>query len=590
MIKNRIIQIALVLLGFTLFSCEPNEVDKPGIGNAPKAEDLDFTITAGSDAFHYIITNTSSVTGIANWDLGNGTKIIGNAVDAYFPIAKTYTIALTLYTSGGSTVITKELEQAETDWDYLSSPLIIALTGGAEDADGKTWVIDSLSSGHLGVGEAGATTPNWWSAQPVEKKGHYLYDDEFTFKLVNFVYTINTHGSTHANHDGNADEDGFSAGYYTGTIWNDSYDIDVTVNDAARGALTWSMTEANGKSYINLSSQNGNISYDDGNPRSYEILDWNENYLYLRTVSTGNARYHKLIPKGYVKPKITYGISVNPTANPNEYQMELSNVSIPADLSIAKVEWNFGDVTAPGVYSTTDYTEEVTFTYMAANTYTVEVTVTDNNGDTYVVTEEVEVTANHPDYVPYIETGMSMYTDFDQLFCKTGVDQSGQVASFSIVDNPEVNYKNSSAHCIRFTKVNSQYANVYVQLSSAYRFDLTVQTKFKLLVYGNAGDKVLLKLENTDRGANSWQTGTSDLIYTIQETNEWEVAEFDFTGVAAGWDWTGDIYTSDITTDPNFNTGFYNIVRVMVNPGDGSSTYSVLIDDWAGPTVAGWKK
>ncbi|KAB2868724.1 MAG: hypothetical protein F9K37_09655, partial [Bacteroidales bacterium] len=259
MIKNKIIQIALVLLGLTFFGCEPAELDKPEIGNAPKVEDLDFTIAPGDDAFHFVISNTSTINGIANWDLGNGTKIVGKSVIGEYRIAGDYSVTLTLYTSGGSASLTKSFNQPETDWDFLASPLITALTGGAEDADGKTWVIDSINPGHLGVGPNDATGPTWWSATPLAKAGHYLYDDEYTFKLIDFVYTINTHGSTHANHDGNADEDGFAGGYYTGTLWNDAYDIDVNTNDAARGALTWSITEANNKKFINLSSQKGNI-------------------------------------------------------------------------------------------------------------------------------------------------------------------------------------------------------------------------------------------------------------------------------------------------------------------------------------------
>ncbi len=590
MSKKNILFGVLVLVGLTWHACEPSEVGKPDVGKAPRVEDLSFTITPGEDAFHFVFTNTSSLKGIANWDLGNGSKAIGNTVTAYFPIAKTYTVTLTLYASGGSASLSQELTQNETDWDFLASPLITAITGGVESANGKTWVIDSINPGHLGVGPANETKPSWWSAQPREKTGHFLYDDEFTFKLVDFVYGIDTHGKTHVNHDGNADEDGFAGGYYTSLLWNDAYDADVATNDAARGALTWSINEVNGKSYINISSQSGNISYDDGNPRSYEILEWNDNFLYLRSASAGNARYHKLIPKGYVKPKISYELSITPTLNPNEYSMQLSNVTIPADLTISKVEWDFGDASSPNVYTSTDYNEVVTFTYMAAGTYTVKVTVTDNNHDTYVVTSKVVVAADHPDYVPYIETGMSIYANFDDIFCKFAVDNADNVGSFSLIANPETGYKNDSKTCLQFTKVNSQWANVYIKLSSAYRFDLTVQTKFKVLVYGNAGDKVLLKLENNDMGGNAWQTATHDLFYTIQESNEWEIAEFNFSGIGAGWDWTGTIFTSDVTTDPNFNTGFYNVVRIMVNPGDATATYSVILDNWAGPTVNGWKK
>lgn len=60
-------------------ACEPQMADKPEIGAAPTADQLNFTITPGSDAFNFVIENTSSVTGIASWDFGNGTKATGNS-------------------------------------------------------------------------------------------------------------------------------------------------------------------------------------------------------------------------------------------------------------------------------------------------------------------------------------------------------------------------------------------------------------------------------------------------------------------------------------------------------------------------------
>jgi hypothetical protein len=128
-----------------------------------------------------------------------------------------------------------------------------------------------------------------------------------------------------------------------------------------------------------------------------------------------------------------------------------------------------------------------------------------------------------------------------------------------------------------------------MQLPAGYRFDLTKTSVFKMMVRGKAGQNVLLKLENTDKGGNAWQTGTYDLIYTIQQDDTWEVAEFDFAGVGAGWDWTGDQFTSDITTDARFNEGFYNVIRIMCNPGVGEGVHEFYFDDLAGPHVEGLK-
>ncbi|QKG80675.1 PKD domain-containing protein [Tenuifilum thalassicum] len=271
--RKNIIIAALALIGFAWYGCEPMEPDKPSIGNAPTEDQLDFQIIPGDDAFHYILVNASSIPGVPNWDLGNGNKYVGDSAVAYYPSPGTYTIKLTLYAKGGSTTISKTHEQTETDWEFFANPLITALTGGADAPNGKTWVIDSLSDAHLGVGPADSYSPVWWAAAPLAKSGHHLYDDEFTFKLVGFEYNINTHGSTHVNHDGNADEDGIAGGYYISELWSDAYDIDLTTNDAARGPLTWSIVEEDGKSYIVISSQSGNISYDDGNPVSMKSLN-----------------------------------------------------------------------------------------------------------------------------------------------------------------------------------------------------------------------------------------------------------------------------------------------------------------------------
>jgi hypothetical protein len=182
---------------------------------------------------------------------------------------------------------------------------------------------------------------------------------------------------------------------------------------------------------------------------------------------------------------------------------------------------------------------------------------------------------------------MITYNDFSevQVFPVLGQD-----CSVTIVDNPSKIYPNKSTKVAYYTKSNNQWANAYMQLNAGYRFDLRLQQIFKVYVYGKAGDQILLKLENTDKGGNAWQTGTYDLIYTIQKDNTWEVAEYDFNGVGAGWDWTGDIFTSNIITDDRFNHDFYNVVRIMCNPGNGSGTHSFYFDDLSGPHVEGIQK
>lgn len=210
-----------------------------------------------------------------------------------------YQIKMTLLTSRGKASIAKTFTQTKTDYSSFDDPLLVAIIGGVDALNGKTWVIDSTNSAHLGVGEPAVRDPNWWSAPANDKKGHFLYDDEFNFQVVGFVYTIDTHGETHANSDGGAVDKGIEAGYSKSVFWANEYDKDVNTNDAERGKIIWSVKEENSTKYIELSTQAGVIGYDDGNPRKYEILEWTNNYLHLRTRGDANARYLKLIPKGY---------------------------------------------------------------------------------------------------------------------------------------------------------------------------------------------------------------------------------------------------------------------------------------------------
>ena len=584
--KKHILFSALVLVGLSWFGCEPTELDKPNIGSAPTAEELDFTITQGSDPYHFVIVNTSSVKGVASWDLGNGMKDKGDSVIAYYPLPDTYNIELTLYTKAGSAKKIKSHETTETDWSYFTDSLIIALCGGAEDPDGKTWVIDSLTRGHFGVGPSSNYNLEWWNANPLEKSADKIYDDEWTFILQDFRLNINSHGQTLCSNT--AVDRGLTGGYYVERIWNNDFDSWVTTNDANRGNMVWMVEKNEGKYYIKTSPDGAILGFDRGGPNVYEVIFFDEHYLYLRVLDNeSTASYNRFIAKGYAPPTITFDFTITPTGSPNEYNFSISNLSVPQGATISQFKYNFGD---GETCETANPDTIIKHTYMRKGTYIVKLETITSLG-TINKEEILTIDSNHPSYTPYLLDAMVMYNDFGETtLVPMQVDQAGGEATLEIVSNPDNSlYPNRSAHCALFTKYNTQWANAYTRLPDGYRFDLTLQPIFKVLVYGTAGDQILLKLENTDRGANAWQTGTYDVIYTIQNDNKWEIAEFNFAGVGAGWDWTGDIYTSDVTTDPNFNTDFYNIVRIMINPGNSSGTFSVHLDDLAGPHVEGLK-
>lgn len=110
--KIRNIFIALMSVSLVFSACEPQMLDAPEVGSAPTQADLIITINQGEDENHWIIKNESTITGIANWDFGNGVTGTGNEVIVSYPDIAVYTISLTLVTKGG--VATKTIEHNQT--------------------------------------------------------------------------------------------------------------------------------------------------------------------------------------------------------------------------------------------------------------------------------------------------------------------------------------------------------------------------------------------------------------------------------------------------------------------------------------------
>ena len=153
--------------------------------------------------------------------------------------------------------------------------LIQALTGGSS----KTWRVKSEVSNHFGLGPVGGTTPcQYYGAGVEEKTGVGAYDDR---------WVINSDGTI--NHITNNDIFGRAAQVFadlgdTGTGGVDGDDI---LNYQFAGYTdNWVITDP-GQVSINLTG-NAFFTYYTGGNHVYEIWDYNENELYLKTVDGAN--------------------------------------------------------------------------------------------------------------------------------------------------------------------------------------------------------------------------------------------------------------------------------------------------------------
>ncbi len=216
--KNQIIKISRILL-LLLFiaACSPQELDDYGLENISSLTDdqVSFTQTV-SPTSDNVITFASTTQIPTNgvytmrWDLGNGAS--GNKATAtgVYPFAGDYTVTLSIHFPDGSIAKKSQVVSfADNDYSLVDTPVYRNLTGGADDADGKTWVFDQYNNfvaevanalaplkaeypepdrgaayaitGHMGLGPQGSRGQSWWGAAANDKLTWEMYSSKFTF-------------------------------------------------------------------------------------------------------------------------------------------------------------------------------------------------------------------------------------------------------------------------------------------------------------------------------------------------------------------------------------------------------------------------
>jgi hypothetical protein len=597
----RYISILFVGIITLMLSCKP-EYDELSSAAAPDASQLSFTVTPVSgNQYKVKFANTSAVNGIISWNFGNGAKGVGPEATTDYNLKGTYTITMTLYTKGGSASVTKTYTQPIDNMALLLSDEVKLLIGAANDPAGKTWVIDNDAVGHFGLGpnalmdkdvkwtsiESNLASFEWYKAAVNEKVGWECYDDELTFIFNNNTFNVifKNNGKSFGRKEGVATH---AASYTNIEKTDDQYDRIFTY-EAARNGLTstWVPSVEGNRLYvtfgganpifpmydINSSDSKFRIAYVDADHLAMIGLDGDDQ----------NARLFILKRKGYIRPEPTFNINVAATANANEFAAKLTNLVVPAGVTINNVIYDFGDGSTPEESAIP--TEIVNHIYQYKGNFEVKITVV-ANGKEFIKTAYADVTNNLPGYVPYLLNQMVLYTDFSETQLVALTSESGNVSS-SIVRNPSIMYPNRSSNVMELIKTNNQYDGTRLTLPNGRRFNLTLQTKFRAWVYGKAGVQLYMNLINTDKGGDAWKTGTNDYGYTIKKSDTWELAEWDLSGISTNP--YGGFNVPDVTKDPSYNQNFYNVLRLVVNNGNGDGAFTVLIDDLSGPHVEGLK-
>jgi hypothetical protein len=222
---------------------------------------VNFTATANNAISYEFIINGETIAITTSGILQQAFYSVGvNSYDG---------VVIATGTAGNSTSLAFSFEVLATY--EPPAELIQALTGGGS----KTWRVKSEVTNHFGLGPVGGTEPcEWYGAGVEEKTGTGSYDDRWIISsdgTINHITNGTIFGRTAQVHADLGDNG--SGGQDGADILNYEY-ADYTEN--------WVITDP-GQVSINLTGDAFFTYYTGGN-HIYEIYDYNENELYLKTV------------------------------------------------------------------------------------------------------------------------------------------------------------------------------------------------------------------------------------------------------------------------------------------------------------------
>lgn len=242
-------KIVTLLIGYCLLaSC----VKKAALEDPIPATDVNIIIQETNVSNVYRFINASiGKTATAYWDLGNNETARGDTVIGKYPFKGTYNVSLTVF--NGITAV-KKTSLLTVQQDNVSlDTFYIHLTGGPDSLAGKTWVLDSLTNGHIKLINSGSTTV----INALGKAGKGVYDDELTFRLTGKECVYNNHGTSYC-HGGTIDGVTQFRFKELGQLWGTASNPvadggDLTINyTPAQPTQHWTMSIRNGKHYLQL--------------------------------------------------------------------------------------------------------------------------------------------------------------------------------------------------------------------------------------------------------------------------------------------------------------------------------------------------
>ncbi|MDR9373268.1 MAG: PKD domain-containing protein [Schleiferiaceae bacterium] len=286
-LTSRLAGLSILSAGLFFTSCQE---DSPELGPPPSSEQASFSYAPTDSSDNIIQFTAADPEAQAVWDFGNGESDEGTVVSAVYPRQGIYTVKLTVFTKGGNASTSQDITIDQDDPSLLDNELYNLLSGGAQGPGSKTWVIDSTSEEHFGVGPEPAQAglfPEYYAATALEKSGSGMYNDRYVFTFNGFGFDMITNGDIYINTE---HKDQFS-----GAVESPVGDYIAPFPDQLNES--WSITEASDTTLT--VSGNAFLSYYTG-VQTYQIINIEEDELFLRFLDTKApdlAWYIRLVPE-----------------------------------------------------------------------------------------------------------------------------------------------------------------------------------------------------------------------------------------------------------------------------------------------------
>lgn len=288
--------ILALITFFALAACNPQENSDYSLGASEpiSVDQIAYTKTVSpksANVFTFACTTDLDIPFSVLWDLGNGKTTKSKTVTGEYPLRGDYTVTLTVYTADGvATSKSEVLRITNDDFSLINTPAYRNLTGGMENAAGKTWVFDQYNNftkevakatgkdikGHMGLGNAGNSDQQHWGAEPDAKKDWKMYDFKFTFQQEGVKLKIQNAGEGYGRKATAASIGKFNV---TSTSGDDA------IFDYSGGNYTFSLEEKEGSNPTLTLSGNAFMGYYCGK-QEYEIIYQTDKVMALCTSRT----------------------------------------------------------------------------------------------------------------------------------------------------------------------------------------------------------------------------------------------------------------------------------------------------------------